>query len=193
MKEENLNWLIGLIEGEGTFFINITIRTGGFGVTPIFKLTLAERDRDVIFSIRDMIGFGRVQFKSNKTWKKQGMKNVQNQYIYIVSNIEDAQKLTEILDEELFRTSKKNDYLLWKEAVDIVKSYRHLTYEGFIRICEIRDKMNLEVKRKNYRSKEYFLKLLKEKPEFFSQKNIQKRRKTSASIRRLNRFVHSIE
>jgi hypothetical protein len=191
MKEEDLNWLIGLIEGEGTFFVNITIRTGGFGVIPVFKLTLAERDRDVIFSIRDMIGFGRIQFKPNKTWKKQGMANVQNQYVYIVSNIEDAQKLTEILDDKLFRTSKKRDYLLWKEAVNIVKNYRHLTYEGFVRICEIRDQMNLEIKRRNYKNKEYFLKLLKEKPEFFSKKNVQKRRKTSASMRRVNRFIYS--
>lgn len=188
MDVEKLNWFVGLIEGEGSFYINIAMRTGGFGVIPSFTLFLSEKDRETITSIRGMLGFGRIVFKSNEIWKRKGMFNVQNQYGYVITSIEDAQKFIEIFNENLFRTSKKKDYLLWKEAVKIIKDYRHLTYEGFIHICEIRDKMNLKQKRKNYKNKNWFLKQLKNKKNFFSEKNIQKRKRASMSVRRLNKI-----
>ncbi|MDI6798833.1 MAG: LAGLIDADG family homing endonuclease [Candidatus Aenigmarchaeota archaeon] len=184
--KEDLNWLIGMIEGGGTFLINICLRDGGFSIYPIFRFVLPEKNKDAIILIKNLLGFGKIEFKSNEILKKKGI--VQNRYSYTVMGLNEAQKFIETFDETLFRTSKKEDFILWKEAVGIIKNYQHLTYDGFVRICEIRDKMNTKQKRRNYKSKDWFLKQVKNNKNFFSEKNIQKRKKTSMSIRRLNKL-----
>jgi hypothetical protein len=190
MNRDDLLWMVGLIEGEGTFGINICIRPGGgFAISPTFKLALASKDKDVVLLVKKLLGFGRVSFKSKEVWLRRGMKNAQDQYLYIVNKIDDVQKFIEIFDENLFRTSKKLDYLLWKEAVEIIRSYKHLSYNGFIRLCEIRDQMNLKQKKKNYKNKNWFLNLIKQRPDLFSEKNVEKRKRQSQSIRRLVRLA----
>jgi len=192
LETGDLNWLVGLIEGEGSFIINASVRDGGVGFCPYLRIVLSEKDRETVFLIKKMLGFGRIEFKSNEIWKRKGMNNVQNQYSYTISGVIAAQKFIENFGENLFRTSKKEDFVLWKKAIEIIKNYRHLTYEGFVNICEIRDKMNLKQKRKNYRDKNWFLNYIRKNENFFSEKNIQKRKRTSISIRRLNNIELSM-
>lgn len=184
MDEKYLHWLVGLIEGEGTFGINIAIRPGGgFAIAPTFKLSLSEKDKSTVFYIKDLLGLGRIDFKSNKIWLDRGMKNIQNQYVFIIDNIPDVLEFLDVFDVSVFRTSKKKDYILWKDGIEIIRNFEHLTYGGFMKICEIRDKMNLMQKRKNYKNKEWFVNFLKNCPNFFSEKNLAKRKKQSLAIR----------
>jgi hypothetical protein len=56
-----------------------------------------------------------------------------------------------------------------------------LTKDGFLRICEIRDKMNLKKKRKNYKDRNFFERLLEEENIKFE--NEERRKKISSSLR----------
>jgi hypothetical protein len=100
---------------------------------------------------------------------------------FIVRGIRNLEKFLEKISEKDFITSKKKDFLLWKEAVEIVRDYKHLSKDGFLRICEIRDKINLKKKRKNYKDKKFFEKLLDKMSMRFGDE--EKRKKISSSLR----------
>jgi len=191
MNEKDLHWLVGFIEGEGTFTINAIMKDTSISFHPVFGISLAEKDKQTIFLIKKLLGFGRIEFKSKKIWRSKGIVNAQNQYKYILSGILPAQKFIEIFNEDLFKTSKKESYLLWKQAIEIIKNYQHLNYAGFIKLCEIRDEMNRRKKRKNYKNKKYMLDHIKDNKSLFSEANIQKRKNKSIWNRlRLMNEIH---
>jgi hypothetical protein len=191
LSEKDRYWMTGFIEGEGSFFVNACVRKPGIGFQPVFRIALSEKDRKIIEKIKDMLGFGKIQFKSNETWRKRGMFNPQSQYAYVITKVEDVQRFIEIFDEDLFLTSKKEDFILWKRAFNIIKNYEHLSYRGFVKICEIRDMMNKKIKSKNYKNKEWLLSYVKKNKIFFSEKNIQKRKNASMSMRLLSKISQS--
>jgi len=161
------DWFLCLIEVKGNFYINMGIRNKRVFIQPIFTLRLKREDWKILEELRREIGVGEIKIGENATFLVRGMRNLL--------------KFLENVKEEEFLTSKKNDFLLWKEAILLIKDYKHLSKEGFLRICEIRDKINLKRKRKNYKDKKFFENLIdKLKMEF---KDIEKRRKISSSLR----------
>ena len=86
------------------------------------------------------------------------------------------------IDENKFLTNKKQCFVLWKIALEKIKNFEHLKKEGFLSICEIRDKMNVGRKRKNYKSKKYFEKLIEKIGVKFE--NFEKRRRIAENLRK---------
>ena len=160
-------WFLCLIETKGNFYINVGLRNKRFFVQPVFTLTMKKEDLNILEELKREIGIGEIKIGRNAVFSIRGMKNL-------------LEFLDKIEEEELI-TSKKRDFILWKEAVQLVKEYKHLSKEGFLRICEIRDRMNLKKKRKSYKSKRYFEKLIERlNLKFESEKE---RRKISSSLR----------
>jgi hypothetical protein len=128
---------------------------------------MKKGDVEILKELRNAIGVGEIRIGKNASLIVRGIKNLE--------------RILEKISEEKFITSKKRDFLLWKEAVEIVRDYKHLSKEGFLRICEIRDMMNLRKKRKNYKDKEFFEKLLDKMSIRFEDE--EKRKKISSSLR----------
>ena len=160
-------WLYCLIEMKGNFYINVGIRNKRIFVQPIFSLSLKREDVEILRKLREEIGVGEIKVGRKAVFVVRGMKNLKR-------------FLTEI-NENNFITSKKKDFLLWKEAILLVREFKHLTKEGFLRICEIRDEMNLKKKRRSYKNRKFFEKLLKKEDIKFEDE--EKRRKISSSLR----------
>jgi len=160
-------WFYCLIEMKGNFYINIGIRNKRVFVQPIFSLILKKEDRKILETLRNEINVGEIRIGKNAVFVVRGLKKIE--------------KFLEKVDEKNFLTSKKEDFLLWKEAIQLIKDFKHLTKDGFLRICEIRDKMNLKKKRKNYKDRKFFERLLEEENIKFE--NEERRKKISSSLR----------
>ncbi|MCC5994335.1 MAG: LAGLIDADG family homing endonuclease [Candidatus Aenigmarchaeota archaeon] len=161
-------WFLCLIEVKGNFYINMGIRNGRIFVQPIFTLTLRSEDAEILKMLKEEIGAG-----ESRIGKKA---------VFVVRGIKNLEKFLSVIDEKKFLTSRKKDFILWKEAIQLVKEFKHLTKEGILRICEIRDMMNLKKKRKNYKSKEFFERIINKLNMGFE--NEEKRSKISSSLRR---------
>jgi len=160
-------WFYCLIEMKGNFYINIGIRNKRVFVQPIFSLILKKEDRKILETLRNEINVGEIRIGKNAVFVARGLKKIE--------------KFLEKVDEKNFFTSKKEDFLLWKEAIQLIKDFKHLTKDGFLRICEIRDKINLKKKRKNYKDRKFFERLLEEENIKFE--NEERRKKISSSLR----------
>lgn len=175
LNVEDLHWLVGFIEAEGSFMINIVERGKGISCQPLFQLSITEDDKETVEKMRSSLGFGRIQKRPSKYWIAKGMGNARDQYAYIVNGLTNAIRFINIFNPNLFRTTKKRAYLLWIEAVQIIKSYEHLKYNGLLRLCEIRDTMNKEHKQRQYKNKEWFIRFLESKMALFTEEGIRKR------------------
>jgi hypothetical protein len=160
-------WFYCLIEMKGNFYINIGIRNNRVFVQPIFSLALKKEDINVLEELKKEIGAGKII--------------IGKKALFVIRGIRSLNKFLGLIDENSFLTSKKEDFLLWKEAIQLIKEFKHLTREGFFRICEIRDKMNLRKKRKAYKNKKFFEKLVEKLNIKFE--NEEKRKKISSSLR----------
>jgi len=160
-------WFYCLIETKGNFYINVGIRNNRIFVQPIFSIQMKKEDVGILRNLRKEIGVGEIKVGKNAVFLVRGTKNLT--------------KFLEKIEENNFMTSKKRDFLLWKEAVNLFLEYKHLTKEGFMRICEIRDQMNLRKKRKNYKDEEFFEKMIEKMNMKFE--NEEKRRKISFGLR----------
>jgi len=160
-------WFYCLIETKGNFYINVGIRNNRIFVQPIFSISMKKEDAEILKEIKREIGAGEIRIGRNT--------------LFVVRGIRNLKKFLEKINEEKFITSKKRDFLLWKEAVELVMDYKHLTKDGFLRICEIRDKINLKKKRKNYKDKSFFEKLLDKMDIRFEDE--EKRKRISSSLR----------
>jgi hypothetical protein len=163
MKE----WFLCLIEIKGNFYINVGIRNKRIFVQPIFYLFMKKEDANVLNELKKEVGTGDIVIGKNASFIVRGLSNVI--------------KFVERINEENFITSKKKDFRLWLEAISLIKDQKHLTKEGFLKICEIRDKMNLKKKKKNYKDKKFFKKLIEKENIKFE--NEERRKKISQSLR----------
>lgn len=167
--------IMGFVEGEGCFCIGIQKeidrrpRKKGkrnnrkkpailFKVRPSFRITAVEAENRILYAIKERLGVGNVY-----TQPRAG--NLRNASHYYVQTLKDLGKIVLFFKNKEFYTSKAESFKLWLECLEIMRKKGHLTKEGLLRICEIRDKMNPRIGGKKSRSLELIKHLLEVKPE----------------------------
>lgn len=123
------NWLAGFIDGEGCFNINIIkslTHKMGVQVKVRFILTQHSRDLDLMKNLAEFLGCGTLS-------------NVTNPYIYLTISklIEINDKVIPLLNKYPLQGSKKLDFYLFCEVVELMKNKAHLTTEGLDKIREL--------------------------------------------------------
>ena len=145
--------IMGFVEGEGCFSIGVQryldkkprktekrnkIKNPRIlGVRPNFRITISEKDRRILDMIKERFNVGQIYVQD-----RSKIKNNQNVAYYYVQTLSDIIKIDEFFKDKDFHTAKGNDYQLWHKCIEIIKSRRHLTREGFLEICKLRDQMN---------------------------------------------------
>jgi len=61
---------------------------------------------------------------------------------YRVSSLKNLNIIINHFDNYPLITQKKADYLLFKQAIDIIKNKEHLSLEGLLKIVEIKASLN---------------------------------------------------
>jgi LAGLIDADG endonuclease len=123
----------GFIDGEGCFglyiYSNIASKSGWY-VFLDFKITLHNKDRELLYQIKIYFGVGEIS--------KHGKQTIN----YGIRSIKDLQLIINHFDKFTLKTKKLNDYKLFKLAFDIIKNKEHLTKEGFYNLLSIKSFMN---------------------------------------------------
>jgi hypothetical protein len=113
MDRDFLNWLVGLVEGEGSFIIRRRKNTSYYSLR--FVITLRADDTPVLLSIKNSLGFGSILHRSLHS---QNLNHGDIARFYVSHN-RDLVKLVRLFDTCEFRTKKKRDYDIWKTCVGI--------------------------------------------------------------------------
>jgi len=133
-------WFVtGFSDAEGCFMITVRENPGcnlGWAVGAAFQISLHARDKAMLNKIEAFFG----GIGNNKEGK--------NKCTFVVSSLEEIQKIVEHFDNYPLITQKYGDYLLFREAVTMIQRKEHLTSEGLKKIIAIKASMNLGLSKK---------------------------------------------
>lgn len=135
-KSNNLDpWFVtGLIDAEGCFMIGLTASSAykqGYNITLKFSMSMHEKDMDLLIKLQNFFGVG--------TITKHGPTTIQ----YKVTSIKDMLVIITHCTKFPLITYKAIDFLLFKNAYELIIAKLHLTEAGFKNILSIRASLNL--------------------------------------------------
>ena len=150
-QQERLNasWIVGFTDGEGCFHISINKLSGmslGWQVLPEFRIVQHEKDEEVLHQIKNYFGFGSIEinnFDENATRKG-----------FRVRGLENLNNIVKFFEENPLRTTKKKNFEIFKEVIQMMNNKKHLTKEGLDKIAELISGMNRKPKLKYLESSE---------------------------------------
>ena len=140
----NHNYIVGLVDGEGSFTVYIrnpddkAERKRRVKAEPRFYLKVVEKDKKILYNLKDFFRCGNVYFQ------KDGRKNHQNCYRYEVANRKD---LGEIIipffrKHPLRLKSKKIDFESFCQIMGKIKEGAHLNRSGLKALYLLKQKMH---------------------------------------------------
>lgn len=129
----NPDYITGFVDGEGCFSISIfkdSRRLTGWQVKPIFSISLHNRDLKLLEAIKRTFNVGKIY--------KHGINSSQ----YRVSSLSNIQVIIKHFDQYPLRTQKQGDYILFKEAVNLIINKNHLSLTGLLKLVSIKATLN---------------------------------------------------
>lgn len=126
-------YLAGFIDGEGSFNISLVKRPDyrlGWKVTPIFNVS--QKDITILFLLKKYLGCGRIQKR------RDGL------FMFVVENLSAiTERVIPFLKKFRLLSSKaKTNFSIFCQIIVLIEINRHLTREGFDRICRLRERLN---------------------------------------------------
>jgi hypothetical protein len=139
---ENLNWYIsGFADGEGCFCISFQPNSKfriGWEVRPSFSISQNQSRSELLFHIKKIWNCGSIRpDRSDKTVKFE-VRAIDEIINIVIPHFE----------KYPLYSSKNNDFLIFREACNLIKSKKHESVEGFKKIANIAFQMNSTGKRK---------------------------------------------
>ena len=137
-------YIIGLVDGEGSFtaYIRDPDKVGTAKrrvyVEPRFYIKLIEKDKDILYQLKEYFGCGSVYFQRDKR------SNHQQCYRYEVFNRDDLKKIIIpfFRKHSLRFVSKKHDFEIFCEIMERIDKGEHRTNSGLKNLCRIKAKMH---------------------------------------------------
>lgn len=140
----NSDYIVGLVDGEGSFTVYIrnpdTEKKAKRRVMaePRFYLKLIERDKEILYALKNFFGCGNVYFQ------KDTRKNHQNCYRYEVANRND---ITSVIIPFFKKhpprfKSKQNDFRIFCDLLERINKGAHLTKNGLRILYRMKAKMH---------------------------------------------------
>ena len=136
-------YVVGLTDGEGCFYVNVgksSLYRSGFRIQLHFHLKMQEKDRNLLEKVKNTIGCGAVYFQ------KEQRANHAQCYRYTVSSQSDILNIVIpfFRHHPLQSYSKNVNFELFCKIAELVKSGAHFTQRGIIKIRKLKSKMNLK-------------------------------------------------
>lgn len=139
------DYLVGLTDGEGCFYINIRPSRSSRGIKTVefhFYLKLRIDHLDLLNKVKLSFGCGAVYHQKEKR------ANHSECYRFEINSRRDIfGKLIPFFDEHLLEGPKRKDYLLFRQAAEIVRDKSRLTANQIAEIEKLKHKMNFGVRR----------------------------------------------
>jgi hypothetical protein len=138
------DYIVGLVDGEGSFTVYVKptemkkkIKRRA-RVEPRFYLKLIEKDKEILYKLKQSFGCGNVYFQ------KDTRKNHQDCYRYEVANRSDLQNIIIPFFKKypLRLQSKKKDFQIFCKLMERIQKGEHLTVSGLGRLYWLKQKMH---------------------------------------------------
>ena len=133
-------WIVGVVDGEGCFSISIVRNTTtklGFQVFPEFVVTQGAKSLSVLEDLQESFGCGKIYENRRSDNHKE------NLYRYCVRSVSDiSSKVIPFFQNYPLQTAKQNDFIVFCQAIEMLKQKQHLTDEGFDHIKTLVATMN---------------------------------------------------
>lgn len=126
-------YITGFVDAEGCFTTSIFMderRVTKWQVKPIFKISLHNKDRNILEALQRTWGVGKIH--------KHGKDSIE----FRVSSIKNLKVIINHLDQYPLITKKLSDYLLFKQSVALIEEKQHLTKEGLLKLVGIKASLN---------------------------------------------------
>ncbi|OGI31414.1 MAG: hypothetical protein A2271_02805 [Candidatus Moranbacteria bacterium RIFOXYA12_FULL_35_19] len=144
MEKINPNYIVGLVDGEGSFTVyvknpdskkEVKRRTK---VEPRFYLKLIAKDKKILYKLKKYFGCGNVYFQPDKR------KNHQDCYRFEVANRNDLEKIIIpfFKRNSLRLRSKKGDFEIFCRIIKLVMKNYHFKESGLRKIYALKQKMH---------------------------------------------------
>lgn len=128
------NWITGFVDAEGCFHVGLEksrSHNTGWSIRPCFIIKLHIRDENLLLQIKSFFGdIGNIH-----TFNKSVLYRVQD-YKSIISAI-----IPHFNNYPLI-TEKQNDFLIFKNILEIMSKKEHLRHEGLIQILSLKASLN---------------------------------------------------
>lgn len=131
----NPYWVTGFTDGEGSFRVRIRKDSRsrvGWAVALVFQLTVHLKDYMILEQLKSYFGVGKIYNQDSK-----------RAAVFMVESLKDLIYIVDHFDKYPLITQKREDYVLWRRAVEIVNKKEHLTLEGLQIIVALRASLNL--------------------------------------------------
>jgi hypothetical protein len=148
-KKDSLNekltpdYIVGLVDGEGSFTVYVRdpsrIKTAARRVVePKFYVKLIEKDKDILFALKEFFGCGSVYFQ------KDTRPNHQNCYRFEVYRWDD---LTNVIipffgKHHLRFESKRNDFQIFTLMMNLLNKGVHKSEQGVQKLLQLKQRMH---------------------------------------------------
>jgi len=140
----NPEYVVGMVDGEGSFTAYIqnpdmpSTKKRRVRVEPRFYIKLIEKDKDILYKLKEFFGCGSVYFQ------KDSRPNHQHCYRYEVFNWNDLDNIIIpfFRKNKLKFVSKRNDFEIFCELMERFKKKEHHTLDGLRNLYKIKAKMH---------------------------------------------------
>lgn len=139
-QEKQIGWIVGFVDGEGTFSVSIiknSTTSSGWQIFPEFVITQGEKSIIAMQEIAIFFGCGKIYTNRRHDNHKENLCR------YCVRSLKDLQeKIIPFFSLNQLHTSKKYDFEKFVQIVNLLLQKRHLMSEGITEIAHIIEKMN---------------------------------------------------
>ena len=153
----NIGWyLSGFSDGEGSFNVSLRQRPDHkLQWQTVLTFNVAQRDITNLKLLQKYLQCGRLQKRSDGV-----------HYFVVTNYIEIVEKVLPFFEQYPFQSkSKIKNFALFKQIAVIVYSGEHLAHKGFMKIVELREKLNEGRGRKRKYEKQDVVDILRESSE----------------------------
>lgn len=144
MQNLSPEYIVGLVDGEGSFTVYVrnpdvekkAVRR--VMVEPKFYIKLVERDKNILYMVKDFFGCGSVYFQ------KDSRPNHQNCYRYEVFRWEELQTIIiPFFEKHTLRfVSKRNDFEIFASMMSLLQKGAHKTESGQRKLFDLKQRMH---------------------------------------------------
>ena len=127
-------YLAGFVDGEGSFNVSLRKRSDhNLGWQVVLTFNVSQKDKTILALLKKYLGCGRLQERKDGVW------------YYVVTDYKMINKnVIPFFEKFNFLSAKtKNNFYLFKKIAKILNSGEHLQKDGFKKIVELREKLNL--------------------------------------------------
>ncbi len=139
-QEKLIYWIVGFVDGEGTFSVSFnknSTTSSGWQIFPEFVITQGAKSLIALEEINKFFNCGKLYVNRRKDNHKE------NLYRYCVRSFKDLEeKIVPFFQRHSLRTAKKEDFNKFVQILSLMKKRIHLTPKGASEIAKIIETMN---------------------------------------------------